>query len=143
MKFPRKTQVTRGWIEAAPWAAVMLVLVIFILLGNRLYTPGVHVQLPVTSELPGVNGLPVHIAIGNADRLFFEGQLVTSETALTNRWREIIKSASEKPVLIIDADKSVSYENLVRLMQLGRAVGFETTVLATLPRPFDKRSPAP
>ena len=90
------------------------------------------------NELPGLDKPTVTIAMDATGRLFFENQLVTNESLLTNRWHEIIQAALEKPALIVQADKSVSYENLVRLMQLGRAVGFETTVLATLPRPVAK-----
>jgi biopolymer transport protein ExbD len=144
MKFPRNARVTKGSLEAAPWAAVMFLLVIFIMLGGLLYTPGVHVQLPVTDELPGTDKLPVTVAMDATGQLFFENQRVTNESALTNRLREIIQAAPEKPALVVQADKSVSYENLVRLMQLGRSVGFETTVLATLQRPVGKAaSPKP
>lgn len=138
MKFPRNARVTKGSLEAAAWVAVMFLLVIFIMLGGLLYTPGVHVQLPVTDELPGSDKLPVTVAMDSAGRLFFENQLVTNESLLTNRWNEIIRNAPEKPALVVQADKGVSYENLVRVMQMGRAVGFETTVLATLQRPGGK-----
>ena len=138
MKFPRNARVTKGSLEAAPWAAVMFLLVIFIMLGGLLYTPGVHVQLPITDELPGLDKLPVTVAMDAAGQLYFENQRVTSEAALTNRLREVIQAAPEKPALIVQADTNVSYGNLVRLMQLGRSVGFENTVLATLQRPVGK-----
>ena len=144
MKFPRNARVTKGSLEAAPWATVMFLLVIFVMLGGLLYTPGVHVQLPATDELPGTDKPTVTVAVDAAGRLFFQNQLVTDEAALTNRLSEIIRAAPEKPALVVQADKSASYENLVRVMQLGRAVGFETTVLATLPRPVGKTiSPKP
>ena len=142
MKFPRNARVTKGSLEAAPWAAVMFLLVIFIMLGGLLYTPGVHVQLPVTDELPGTDRFPVTVAMAAAGRLFFENQLVTNESLLTTRWGQILRDALEKPTLVVQADKGVSYENLARVMQLGRAVGFETTVLATLQRPGGKTAAA-
>jgi biopolymer transport protein ExbD len=135
MKFPRNARVTKGSLEAAAWVSVMFLLVIFIMLGGLLYTPGVHVQLPVTDELPGMDKLPVTVAMDAAGQLYFENKRVTDEAVLANRLREIVQAGPEKPTLVVQADKSVSYENLVRLMQLGRAVGFETTVLATLSRP--------
>jgi len=138
MKFPRNARVTKGSLEAAPWASVMFLLVIFVMLGGLLYTPGVHVQLPVTDELPGVDKQTVTIALDVSNRLFFENQLVTNESLLTNRLHEIVQAAPEKLTLVVAADKGVSYENLMRLMQMGRVAGFETTVLATLPRPFGR-----
>jgi len=140
MRFPRSVRPTKGSLEAAPWATVMFLLVMFIMLGAWIYTPGAHVELPVTDELPATDKLPVRIAMDGAGRLFFENQLVTSETMLTNRLREIVRSAPEKPALVVEADKNATYDNLVRLMQLARSAGFETTVLATLPRPSSKRA---
>ena len=148
MKFPRNARalvvplnLVRDAGSAAPWVAVMFLLVIFIMLGGLLYTPGVHVQLPITDELPGTDKPTVTVAIDAAGQLYFENQRVANESALTNRWREIIQAAPEKPVLVIQADKSGTNGNLVRLMQLGRAAGFETAVWATLPRPFGKTVP--
>jgi len=143
MKFPRNARVTKGSLEAAPWAAVMFLIVIFIMLGGLLYTPGVHVQLPVADELPGTDKFPIQVALDASGQLFFENQRI-SEASLTNRLREIVLSSPEKPALVVQADKGASYENLIRLMQLARAAGIETTVLATSPRPFGKASsPAP
>lgn len=138
MKFPRNARVTKGSLEAAAWVAVMFLLVIFIMLGGLLYTPGVHVQLPLTDELPGTDKLPVTVAMDATGQLYFENQRVLNEAALTNRLREIVQAAPEKPTLVVQADKGASYESLIRLMQLGRSVGFETTVLATLQRPAGK-----
>lgn len=144
MKFPRNARVTKGSLEAAPWAAVMLLLVMFVMLGAWIYVPGVHVQLPVTDELPGVDKPTVTVAVDASGRLFFESQVVPLESLsdFTNRLRELVQTAPEKPVLVVQADKDVSLENLVRLTQMGRAAGFETTVLATLSRPSGPRLPS-
>jgi biopolymer transport protein ExbD len=137
MKFPRNAHVTKGSLEAAPWAAVMFLIVIFIMLGGLLYTPGVHVRLPVTDELPGTDKFPIRVALDASGQLFFENQHI-SESSLTNRLRELVLASPEKPALVVQADKGATYENLIRLMQLARAAGIETTVLATAPRPFSK-----
>lgn len=141
MKFPRNARVTKGSLEAAPWAAVMFLIVIFIMLGGLLYTPGVHVQLPVADDLPGTDKFPIRVALDAAGHLYFENQHI-SEASLTNRLREIVLSSPEKPALVLQVDKGGSVENLLHLMQLARAAGIETTVLATAPRPFSKSSPS-
>lgn len=146
MKFPRNARVTKGSLEAAPWASVMFLLVIFIMLGGLLYTPGVHLQLPVTDELPGIDKPTVTVAVDGTGRLFFENQYVptNSLSLFTNRLRELVQAAPEKPVLVVQADRSASLDNLVQLTQMARAAGFETTVLATLPRASGKAiSPKP
>ena len=39
-------------------------------------------------------------------------------------------------MLVVQADKGVSYENLVRLTEMARRAGIEEAVLATLPGTF-------
>jgi biopolymer transport protein ExbD len=147
MKFPRNARIAKGSLEAAPWAAVMFLLVTFLLLGNLLYTPGVHIELPVASlpaddALPGTDKPTLSVAMDASGRLFYENQLM-EETQLLARLTETVKAAPEKPTLIVRADRAVSYENLVRLTLLARQAGIENAVLATLPRPFDKTPARP
>ena len=45
MKFPRNARITRGLQDAAPYASVFFLLVLFVMLGSLVYTPGVQVPL--------------------------------------------------------------------------------------------------
>jgi biopolymer transport protein ExbD len=57
MKFPRNARIFKGHLDAAPFAGVFFCLLIFVLLGTLVYTPGVRIELPVSAtELPGVSG---------------------------------------------------------------------------------------
>lgn len=143
MKFPRNARVSKGSLEAAPWAAVMFLLVIFIMLGGLLYTPGVRIQLPVANDLPGTDNPTITVAMDATGRLFYQNQLVTDEAQLVQRLREFATNAPGKPTLVVQADKGVSYENLVRLTQLARAAGIQEALLATLPGPFRKADSQP
>jgi hypothetical protein len=40
MKFPRNARIFRGQLDAAPFAAVLFLLVIFLMLGSLVYTTG-------------------------------------------------------------------------------------------------------
>jgi biopolymer transport protein ExbD len=137
MKFPRNARITKGSLEAAPWAAVMFLLVIFIMLGGLLYTPGVRIQLPVAQDLPGTDRPTVAVAMDANGRLFFQNQLI-EEVQLQSRLAEMVRTSPEKLALLVQADKGVSYENLVRLTKMARAAGIEEALLATLPGPFSK-----
>lgn len=137
MKFTRHARATKASLEAAPWVAVMFLLVIFLMLGGLLYTPGVHLQLPIAEDLPGTDKPTVRVALDAQGRLFFQNQII-DEVRLHERLAEAVQAAPEKPVLVVEADKAVSYENLVRLTQLARKAGIENAVLATLPGPFSK-----
>lgn len=137
MKFARNARATKASLEAAPWVAVMFLLVIFLMLGGLLYTPGVHLQLPLAEDLPGTDAPAITVALDAQGRLYFENQQI-DEARLKQRLEEAVKSAPEKPALVVQADKAASYESLVRLTQLARSAGIENAVLATLPGPFSQ-----
>ena len=133
MKFPRNARIFRGQLDAAPFAAVLFLLVIFLMLGSLVYTPGVLLQLPVANDLPGTDKPTIAVAIDGNGRLFFENQGI-EENQLRGRLRQAAKQTPEL-TLLVQADKSVSYDMLMRLTLLARDAGISQAWLATLPRP--------
>jgi len=71
MKFPRNARLLRSQLDVAPFAAVFFLLVIFVMLGSLIYTPGarVELQLPRAIGLPGMDKPPVSVAIDADGRL--------------------------------------------------------------------------
>lgn len=134
MKFPRNSRVFQGQLDAAPFASVFFLLVMFVLLGSLMYTPGIHIQLPVADELPGTDRPTIPVAIGAANQLYFENQMI-SESELKSRLKSATKKSPEPLTLVIQADKFVTYEDLTRLMMLARNAGIRDVQLATRPRP--------
>jgi biopolymer transport protein ExbD len=59
MKFPRNARIFSSQLDAAPFATVAFLLVIFMMLGSLVYTPGVHIQLPVAEGLAGTDKQPI------------------------------------------------------------------------------------
>ena len=133
MKFPRNARIFRGQLDAAPFAAVLFLLVIFLMLGSLVYTPGVPLQLPVANDLAGTDKPTIAVAIDGNGRLFFENQGI-EENQLRGRLRQAAKQTPEL-TLLVQADKSVSYDMLMRLTLLARDAGISQAWLATLPRP--------
>jgi biopolymer transport protein ExbD len=134
MKFPRNARIFRGQLDAAPFATVFFLLVIFLMLGSLVYTPGVRLQLPVADNLPGTDRPTVAVAIDASGRLYFENQIV-EENQLRGRLRQAAKDSAGL-ALVVQADKTVSYDKLVRLTLLAREAGIGDAWLATLPRPL-------
>ena len=134
MKFPRNARIFRGQLDAAPFAAVFFLLVIFLMLGSLIYTPGVPLQLPVANNLPGTDKPTIAVAIDGNGRLYFEDQRV-EENQLRGRLRQAVKESSEPLTLLVQADKTVSYDMLIHLTLLARDAGIAQAWLATLPRP--------
>jgi biopolymer transport protein ExbD len=138
MKFPRNTRLLRNPFDVAPFAAVFFLLVILLLLGALLPTPGIPLQLPVSSgvvgnDLPGTDKPIVSVAVDAGGRFYFANQIVT-EAQLKSNLSAAAKKSGEPLTLVIHADKTVTYEQLVRLTLLARDAGIQSALLATLPR---------
>ncbi len=139
MKFPRNARMFRGHLDAAPFAGVFFCLVIFVLLASRLYTPGVSmIQLPESqTDLPGVAGPTVAVAMDPKGQLFFQSQIIQAQK-LEVRLREEVKKSTEPLTLVVMADKDVTLEKLDHLYDLGKAAGITRFLQARLLRQFDQ-----
>ncbi|HEY1489819.1 MAG TPA: biopolymer transporter ExbD [Verrucomicrobiae bacterium] len=133
MKLPRNTRLLRNPLDVAPFAAVFFLLVIFLLLGALLPTPGIPLQLPVASDLPGTDQPGVAVAVDAGGRYYFANQIV-GEAQLKSNLAAAVKNFRAPLTLIIHADKSVTYDQLVHLTLLARDAGIRNVLLATLPR---------
>jgi len=135
MKFPRNEKILRSPFEIAPFAAVFFLLVIFLMLSALLPTAGLQVQLqpPSANDLPGIDQPSVAMAIDSNGNLYFKNQIVT-EAQLQSGLSAVEKSSRAPLTLVIHADKSVSYDQLLHLTLLARGAGITNALLATLPR---------
>jgi biopolymer transport protein ExbD len=138
MKFPRNARIFRGQLDAAPFAAVFFLLVIFLMLGSLIYTPGVRLQLPLADDLPGTDKPTVSVAIDAGGRYYYDNQIVT-EKQLTNLLGQAVAASAEPLTLIVHADRTVSMDMTVHLSMLARSAGITNGLLATLPRPTPLR----
>src|ERR1019366_3319127 len=116
MKFPRNARIARGQLDMAPFAAVFFLLVIFMMLGTLVYTPGarLQLQLPRVDGLAGTDKPTVSVAIDVDGRLYYENQWI-DEAKLQVRLREAVRKSAEPLTLVVKADKSVSYETCLAL----------------------------
>ena len=133
MKFPRNAKILRSHFDAAPFAAVFFMLVIFLMLGALIPTAGIPLQPPAADQLPGIDTPTVAMAVDNQERLYFENQIVT-ERVLKTSLIAATNGAREPLTLIIHADKAVSYQTIAHLTLLARECGITNALLATLPR---------
>ncbi len=145
MKLGRNVRMSRTQLDMAPFASVLFLILIFIFLSTLIYTPGVRIELPVSTsgELPGVAGPTVVVAIDGRGQLYFENQIFT-ESALASRLLARVKRSPEPLTLVIYQDKTVSAEHTTRLMELASKAGITKGFLATQRRAFaPQRNPAP
>ncbi|HEX4263956.1 MAG TPA: biopolymer transporter ExbD [Verrucomicrobiae bacterium] len=139
MKFPRNARIFRGQLDAAPFAAVFFLLVIFVLLGSMLY-PGIRIDLSSSSNLlSGTQGATLSVAV-TTNAIYYGNQLV-SENEFSNHLNAAARNFSEPLTLIVQADKEVTEEKIIHLKVLAEQAGVSGFVLATLPRLFDSPGP--
>jgi biopolymer transport protein ExbD len=136
MKFPRHARIFRGQLDAAPFAAVFFLLVIFLMLGSLVYTPGVHIQLPVADGLAGTDQRTIPVAMDANGLLYFENQWI-QENELSTRLRKAVTDFAPEPLaLVVQADRAVPHEMIVRLATLAQEAGISNAILAVLPPPM-------
>jgi biopolymer transport protein ExbD len=142
MKFTRNALISRGHLDVAPFASVLLLLVIFLMAGALVYTPGVRLQLPAANDLAGTDQPSVSVALDKNGRLYFENQGI-EEADLRSRLSEIARKSKSPLTLLVHADKDTTHEMIVHLGVLARDAGISEAFLATLPRPFAGSAPPP
>lgn len=140
MKFPRNARIFRGRLDVAPFAAVFFLLMLFLFLASIAYTPGVALQLPMADDLPGLNKPAVHVAVDGNGTFYYRNQMVSEEDLS----KQLVAAAQTSPelILVVQADKSVTYEQIVRLTMLAKGAGISGAWLATLPRAAETGSTA-
>lgn len=142
MKFPRNARIFRGQLDAAPFAAVFFLLVMFLMLGSLMNTPGVRLELPLADDLPSTDKPTVSVAIDSTGRYYYDNQLI-QEKQLGASLRQAVIASAEPLTLIMHADRAVSTEMLINLSILARSAGITNGLLATLPRQTPVRAAKP
>jgi biopolymer transport protein ExbD len=142
MKFPRNSKLLRSPFDAAPFAAVFFLLVIFLLLGALLPTPGLPLQLPSASDLPGTDQPSITIAVDRANRFYYSNQMM-SFAELSNHLQQATSHSRVPLTLVINADRTNTFDTLIQLSLLARNTGFTNVLLATRPVDTVKRVQLP
>ncbi len=123
MRFPRNKQIFRGQLDVAAFMGVLFLLLIFILLRSQLvFTPGVPIRLIEADDMPGVIGRSVVVAVDSSGQYYFDNQLI-HERLLRQQLKVKVEESGEPLTLIIQGDRSVNLEQLVRVGEMGYKAG--------------------
>lgn len=142
MKFQRNAKIFKGSMDVAPFACVFFLLAMFMMMANLVYTPGVAIdlQLPAGGDLQGSDKLAAAVAIDANGRLYYQNQAINRRD-LQQKLKSLVSGAPEPMVLVIEADKAVTHDALVRMAVMAKEAGFIEARLATLPRPLPLNQP--
>jgi biopolymer transport protein ExbD len=113
------------------FAGVLLLLLVVVLLHSRLtFIGGLPIELPEGPRLPGVTNATVTVAVDERGQLYYLNQMTSMED-LERGLARAVRSADGPLTLVLLADRRVSQETLVRLMNAGRVAGVKNALLAT------------
>lgn len=108
---------------------ILLLLIFFLLTSTYVLEPGIRVKLPRAYTSDVVSRKDILVTITTEGRLFLNDREVTLQDFSTEL-EKLLKESEEK-IVIIRADKSVTVDKLVQIMDIGRGVGGEKFLIAT------------
>ncbi|MEK9138553.1 MAG: biopolymer transporter ExbD [Bacteroidota bacterium] len=131
MRLGQDTRLLTNFSVSSLTDIVMLLLIFFLLSSSFVTQPGIKVQLPKaeTGETPTDKNLTVTLT--EKGQLFFNSEQVTLET-LGQKLAAAIKSDRER-VVVIRADRNVTLQNTVQVIDIAKAVGANRFMIATSP----------
>ncbi|MCL2892858.1 TonB system transport protein ExbD [Brenneria tiliae] len=110
-------------INVTPFIDVMLVLLIIFMVAAPLATVDVRVDLPASSAAPQPRPeKPVYLTV-KADKQLYVGDDVVSEQSLAQAL-DATTSGNKETTIFFQADKSVDYETMMRVMDALRKAGY-------------------
>ena len=140
MKFPRNARIFRGQLDASPFVGVLFLVAIFLLLNSSLvFIPGVAIRLPEASDLSGVTGPTITIAVDAHRRLYFRNQNI-GESDLQIELRKAVRETKEPLTLVMLVDKTVPSDTFIQLAKLAREAGVKEALLASRPPSVQTRT---
>ena len=119
--FKRRLKPQNGFLLAAPAVLDLIFLLqIFFLIGDKVVVQeGITVSFPNTQEQEVETVADKMVIYFTKDgQLWFNDQTVENWDALKAKLIEVSKERESKPVIIISADKSTTYNDIARIMSI-------------------------
>jgi biopolymer transport protein ExbD len=133
MRFTRHARVFRGQLDVLTTSGTLLVLLVIVLLHNGMvFTAGVPIELPESVGWSGTTNDTITLMVDARGQVYYQNQWVREEELGANL-RALVKRAPGPVTLILMADRTVPYELLVRLAEIGRAAGVRDALLPVRP----------
>jgi biopolymer transport protein ExbD len=116
----------------ASFADIVLQLLIFFLLSSSfMLTTGVKVQVPKTQTGEIVNDRQTVLTLTETGHLFFNLEEVTKET-LARKLIPVLDN-DRNQIIVVRADKNVSLQQAVEIIDIAKGVGGQRFLIATDP----------
>jgi biopolymer transport protein ExbD len=131
MKLQRRFAVNPAFNYASFADIVLQLLIFFLLSSSFMLTTGVKVQVPKTQTGEIVNDRQTVLTLTNTGHLFFNLEEVTKETLAQKLIPVIDKDRNQ--IIVVRADKNVSLQQAVEIIDIAKGVGGQKFLIATDP----------
>ncbi len=131
MKFERSLKVNPAFNYAALTDIVMQLLIFFLLSSSFVIMPGVKVQLPKAQTTEVQTDRNTVITLTGSGRIFLNLDEVTKAT-LAQRLIPVLDK-DRNQVVILKAEKTVSLQSAVDVIDIAKGVGAQRFMIATEP----------
>ena len=132
MTFRTYTRIVEGKIDPAPMVDIVFLLLIFIILSSPfVLQTGKKVELVGDARITDFSFQDLAVTISRDNLLFFKDQPITFEALEQALAREA--RLNRKAELVIIADRQVTHETIIKLMNIAFEAGIAQVNLATRP----------
>lgn len=108
---------------------VMLLLIFFLLTSSFVVQPGIKVKLPKAASGAQDDADKIYLTVTQRERIYLNQEQVSRED-LGAKLRQIFSKTPDK-VVVIRADKDLSLEATIRVIDIAKLAGAERFMIAT------------
>ena len=131
MRFESENKLLTNFSVSSLTDIVMLLLIFFLLSSSFVIQPGIKVQLPRAETGETQTDKNLTVTITEKGQLFLNNEQVTLDN-LGQKLRGALSNDRDK-VVVIKADKTVTLQNTVQVIDIAKAVGATRFMIATVP----------
>ncbi len=129
-RYPLRLRLAKGIVGAVPLADIVLLVILFLIMGSWIVLkPGVFLQLPEADFVAGVHAGANVVTLSREGLVFFNDERTTLDQLRQQLVRAVHGQA--EPVLVIEADRRITHEQLIRVYDMAKAAGYDEVLLAT------------
>ncbi|MCO5045527.1 MAG: biopolymer transporter ExbD [Kiritimatiellae bacterium] len=128
--FEASHRAPRAMLLIAPWINVLLLFILVLIQQSAaVLRPGVRLELPSAPFVDGIRPDALVLTIPQEGMFFFQDERLSFDGVALALERAVRANAGAS--VIIEADKRISYDTLVRIYSMARSAGVREIVLAT------------
>ncbi len=129
MKIRAENKVLNTFSFSSLTDIVLLLLIFFLLSSTFIIQPGIKVKLPISDTAESTNEKSIAITLTKKGLIYLNNNQV-SIADLPARWNQLMAINPEQAI-IIRADKGVTIEQTVAILDIGKMVGATNFNIAT------------